>query len=98
MLEKPVKNMQTLITTLQNLKIGIDQTTLALSLTIGLMRGDQEEPSENQLAIEAMQSNLRELLFRYLSLKWPLHHAKQKMETILFALNKSAITDENPQV
>ena len=98
MLEKPVKNMQTLITTLQDLKIGIDQTTLALSLTIGLMRGDQEEPSENQLAIEAMQSNLRELLFRYLSLKWPLHHAKQKMETILFALNKSAITDENPQV
>ena len=98
MLEKPVKNMQTLITTLQDLKIGIDQTTLALSLTIGLMRGDQEEPSENQLAIETMQSNLRELLFRYLSLKWPLHHAKQKMETILFALNKSAITDENPQV
>ena len=98
MLEKPVKNMQTLITTLQNLKIGIDQTTLALSLTIGLMTGDQEEPSENQLAIETMQSNLRELLFRYLSLKWPLHHAKQKMETILFALNKSAITDENPQV
>ena len=90
--------MQTLITTLQDLKIGIDQTTLALSLTIGLMRGDQEEPSENQLAIETMQSNLRELLFRYLSLKWPLHHAKQKMETILFALNKSAITDENPQV
>ena len=90
--------MQTLITTLQDLKIGIDQTTLALSLTIGLMRGDQEEPSENQLAIETMQGNLRELLFRYLSLKWPLHHAKQKMETILFALNKSAITDENPQV
>ena len=90
--------MQTLITTLQDLKIGIDQTTLALSLTIGLMSGDQEEPSENHLAIESMQSNLRELLFRYLSLKWPLHHAKQKMETILFALNKSAITDENPQV
>ena len=93
-----MENMQTLITTLQDLKIGIDQTTLALSLTIGLMTGDQEEPSENQLAIETMQSNLRELLFRYLSLKWPLHHAKQKMETILFALNKSAITDENPQV
>ena len=93
-----MENMQTLITTLQDLKIGIDQTTLALSLTIGLMTGDQEEPSENQLAIEAMQSNLRELLFRYLSLKWPLHHAKQKMEAILFALNKSAITDDNPQV
>ena len=93
-----MKNMQTLITTLQDLKIGIDQTTLALSLTIGLMTGDQEQPSENQLAIDTMQRNLRELLFRYLSLKWPLHHAKQKMEAILFALNKSAITDENPQV
>ena len=93
-----MENMQTLITTLQDLKIGIDQTTLALSLTIGLMTGDQEQPSENQLAIDTMQRNLRELLFRYLSLKWPLHHAKQKMEAILFALNKSAITDENPQV
>ena len=90
--------MKNLITTLQDLKIGIDQTTLALSLTIGLMTGDQEQPSENQLAIDTMQRNLRELLFRYLSLKWPLHHAKQKMEAILFALNKSAITDENPQV
>ena len=88
-------NMQNLMIALQDLRI--DQTALALSLTIGLVSGDQEQPnsslaSENQLAIARIQRDLKELLFRYLSLKWPIHHAKQKMEAILFALNRTAIT------
>ena len=75
----------------------MDQTTISLSLTIGLMgkRPDcSQENLEKQLEVVSIESDLKKLLNRYLMLECSSQEAAHKTEDILSALSRISISEE----